>query len=345
MKSKIPARKALPDFMKGIAVVLMIQVHLTELFAVSTFSESLAGRISLFLGGVPAAPLFMAVMGWFIAANPGGLKRQFKRGLKLIGWGFLLNIGMNFHLFLKIFSGKFDLDPLPYFFGVDILFLAGLSIIIIAALRVALNKHIAAWLAVALIAAAAGKYLPSPDGAQPWLTYVLSYFYGLSWWSYFPVLPWLAYPIFGFVFFLIYHEFDPAVIPIKKKLGFAGILLVIFLLTFRYGLSVSAELTAYYHHGLIFTLWAVMFLLLLTIMFSLIVSLKGDSLAVKYLKWVGRYVTSFYVIQWLLIGNMATIIYKSLELPSLIFSFILITAATSLLVWLWSKKSVFRYLG
>lgn len=336
---------ALPDFMKGVAVVLMIQVHLTELFAVSEFSESLAGKVSLFLGGAPAAPLFMAVMGWFIAARQGGFVRQVKRGLKLIVWGFLLNIGMNLHLFLKIFNGNSAIDPLPYLFGVDILFLAGLSVIIIAVLRNFLKDRIAAWLAIALIAAATGKYLPSFAGTQSWLTYVLSYFYGLAWWSYFPVLPWLAYPVFGFVFYLIYEEFNLSLLSLKQKLIAAAVLLAMILITFQYGFSVSTDLEAFYHHGIIFALWAVGFLLLLTLIFSMIVSRAGDLPPLKYLRWIGRNVTSFYVIQWLLIGNTATLLYKSVQVPALIMSFILITVATSLLVWLWSKRSAFRYLG
>lgn len=345
MKSKKPARQALPDLLKGVAVVLMIQVHLTELFAVSEFSENLAGRISLFLGGVPAAPLFMAVMGWFVGASQAGFGRQTLRGLKLIGWGFLLNIGMNLHLFLRIFNGTSAVDPLPYLFGVDILFLAGLSVIIVAALRLLLKNRIAAWLAVAVIAAAAGKYLPSFEGGQPWLVYLFSYFYGLSWWSYFPVLPWLAYPVFGFVFFLIYEEFNLSLVSMKLKLKLAAVLLVIILITFKYGFSVVTDLEAFYHHGIIFALWTIIFLLLLTLIFSLIASRAEDLLPLKYLKWVGKHVTSFYVIQWLIIGNTATLVYKSVQLPALILSFISITAATSLLVWLWSKRSAFRYLG
>jgi len=53
------------DIAKGIAVVLMIQVHLTELFAIPEWYEGVAGKLSLFLGGPPAAPVFMFLMGFF----------------------------------------------------------------------------------------------------------------------------------------------------------------------------------------------------------------------------------------------------------------------------------------
>ena len=54
------------DLLKGMAVLAMIQVHLMELFARQEVYDSLTGKISLFLGGIPAAPVFMAVMGYFL---------------------------------------------------------------------------------------------------------------------------------------------------------------------------------------------------------------------------------------------------------------------------------------
>ena len=55
------------DLLKGIAVLLMIQVHVMELFASVAVSNSTAGKLSLFLGGAPVAPFFMIIFGYFIA--------------------------------------------------------------------------------------------------------------------------------------------------------------------------------------------------------------------------------------------------------------------------------------
>jgi len=41
----------------------MVQVHIMELFARQDIFEDTVGKISLFFGGPPAAPVFMAVMG------------------------------------------------------------------------------------------------------------------------------------------------------------------------------------------------------------------------------------------------------------------------------------------
>ncbi|MBU2466561.1 MAG: DUF1624 domain-containing protein, partial [Bacteroidetes bacterium] len=87
MTSQKSQRLLLPDLLKGIAVVLMIQVHLTELFARPAFFDSVAGKVSLFLGGPAAAPVFMAVMGYFLAWKAVSSKNLFLRGIKLIGLG------------------------------------------------------------------------------------------------------------------------------------------------------------------------------------------------------------------------------------------------------------------
>ena len=54
------------DVLKGIAILLMIQVHLVELFVTNEISESRVGNVLLFLGGPPVAPIFMTVFGYFV---------------------------------------------------------------------------------------------------------------------------------------------------------------------------------------------------------------------------------------------------------------------------------------
>ncbi len=58
------------------------------------------------------------------------------RGIKIFILGFLLNIGLNFSLLLKIKFEGWQIDPLEYIFGVDIFYLAGLSIIISFCIKV-----------------------------------------------------------------------------------------------------------------------------------------------------------------------------------------------------------------
>ena len=121
-------------------MVLMIQVHLMELFAQPAVLDSWAGRISLFLGGPPVAPVFLLVMGYYLAASQAEQRPPVVARIKLIGLGGLLNLGLNAHLLVKIGQGTIALDPRPYILGVDILFLAGASTMMLAVLRPVLRR-------------------------------------------------------------------------------------------------------------------------------------------------------------------------------------------------------------
>ena len=64
------------DALKGIAILLMIQVHILELFAVPKIVESHLGKLVLFLGGPSVAPLFMVIFGYFLLSNQHSFKQR-----------------------------------------------------------------------------------------------------------------------------------------------------------------------------------------------------------------------------------------------------------------------------
>jgi uncharacterized membrane protein len=324
-------RLEIPDLIKGVAVMLMVQVHLTELFATPDFYASFAGKVSLFLGGPPAAPAFMAVMGFFLATKEQPLLRQIKRGLLLLALGFALNIGMNLHLLIKIISGSFQLDPWRYVFGVDILFLAGLSIIAVALLRPLLKKRWVLWLLLIPVVALANHWLPVYGGEVQWLRYLQAYFWGNFSWSYFPFFPWFSYVLMGYVFYLIYERFSHFITNKFQKL--AGlVLLALIVVTFAYGFRVATLLEVYYHHSALFVAWTAAFLLLWTLAFSALNKLAGKTSAIRYIRWAGKNVTAFYVVQWLTIGNIATAIFRTQAGWTLPLWFIGVVGVSSMLI-------------
>lgn len=329
------SRSFLPDLLKGIAVVLMIQVHIVELFAAERVMESFVGKVSLFFGGVPAAPLFMAVMGYFVAQSSRSPKTNLLRGLKLIGLGFLLNIGMNAHLLVKILNGTFSLNPWPYLMGIDILFVAGLSIIVLSLVSLYAGKKIWPYALLAIFTAAVHPYLPAYDGGLAWLHYLQAFFWGDAHWSYFPLFPWLVYPAAGFTFFLLskkygLHEFS------RKGLTYLAVAFFILIaIPLPFAIIISTDLASYYHHDILFACWAIGFLVFWIILFALLTQNNEQLPAFRYLRWVGKNVTVFYVVQWLIIGNTATFIYRSRESVELLFWFLAVVLFTSLLVRGW----------
>lgn len=334
-------RLPIPDLLKGIAVLLMIQVHLTELFVQESFYHSFTGKVSLFLGGVPAAPLFMVVMGFFAGYQTIGFRSSILRGMKLIALGLVLNIGLNLHLFYKIFRGLYDLDPLPYLLGADILFLAGLSLVIIALLKKAGKGSAWLFFITSFIVSGLSDIIPLYTGESSVVRYALAFIHSSDWWSYFPLLPWLAYSLMGVAAGLLYKKQSVNVLSIIKRPGLAVITLVPLLVFIEYGFGISSDLPEYYHHGIAFFGWAIVFLMSIVLWsFYLISADTKTNYVLRYLLWTGKNVTVFYVIQWLLIGNIATAIYRTQSPASLLVWYPGIVICTSLLVLGWNYRKV-----
>lgn len=327
------SRKRTPDFLKGVAVLFMIQVHLMELFAKQEIYDGLIGKISLFLGGPPAAPLFMAVMGYFLAFSKKSLFPSVLRGIKLIVWGFALNIGLNLNLFYHIYTGNIQIGPLEYLFGVDILFLAGLSVIFIALIKHFVKEKVGIYISILLLVILIPEFFKPPESGET-MKYVWAYFYSDVWWSYFPLIPWVAYVIVGYVFKLLESKLD-----IKSKRKTFRLLIVSFIyvsLIIYSGLDVSSNLHEYYHHDAFYFFFITVFMVFWLISSNQITKNFNNNIT-KYIEWLGNNVTTTYIFQWLIIGNISTIIYKTQTWWELIFWFIGILGIVTLLVYGWIK--------
>jgi len=322
------------DLAKGLAVILMIQVHLTELFARQDIVETTIGKVSLFLGGIPVAPVFLFIMGYFLASSRKNTKETVIKGVKLFILGLLLNLGLNAHLLYKIFANGVNLNPWNYIFGIDLLIFAGVAIISIAIIKNILKNNIILFIITSILAACATSVLPElkPDNVLG--LYFYSLFWGKTTWSYFPVFPWIAYPLAGYTIQLVKEK-----VTIKKTIVLASGLLSIFplMLTAQFGISSSINLKQYYHHGFYFFIWSLFFILMWFSALWLFEHNFPDLLVMKYFKWVGKNVTAFYVVQWLLIGNIATAIFKTISLTGLALWFSAILVMTSVLVLLFNK--------
>ncbi|TXT32874.1 MAG: putative membrane protein, partial [Chitinophagaceae bacterium] len=301
------SRTPMADLLKGIAVVLMIQVHILENFASNSIFNSHGGKLSLFLGGPPVAPVFMIMLGYFLADSKKTTQQLINRGIQIFAAGIFLNIALNANLLIGINNGRFNIDPFPYLFGVDILQFAGLSILVIVGIRKILEKSLPITLIsiviVIVISQLLNASLPNSNTGK----YITAYVYGSTDWSYFPLFPWLAYPLTGIAFHHINQRNNLKVLYTKNdKLLIAGILLLFLSFTFDYGLNISSNLLSYYHHGILFFIWVIAFVMGHAFFVNEINHYLGNTIVFKLIRWMGKNVTIIYIIQWIIIGNIST---------------------------------------
>jgi len=334
------------DLLKGMAVIFMVQVHLMELFAKQEIYDGFIGKVSLFLGGPPCAPVFMAVMGYFLAFSDKAFLYYLKRGAILFIGGILLNIGRSINLFINIYSGESEADPFFYIFGVDILLLAGLSLIICGLLKLIFKNNYIFYFILSFIIAALSPYLPVFGDTQSSARYINAFLWGNIENSYFPIFPWLGYILIGYSFRLFSKKYDfLSKFTYSHNLVFSLPLMILSAVTISYAANISHNLNGvegYYHHGIIFFCWVLIFMSGYIMITNLVEEHNGKHYLAKWVKWIGKNVTVFYVFQWLIIGNIGTTIYKTQNRSELIFWFIGIIAVVSVLTYIWNKIKIFK---
>ncbi len=329
-------RNSTSDLVKGVAVMLMVQVHLMELFAMESQSGSLVGKLLIFGGGAPAAPIFMLIMGYFAMQSSKTFGMQLWRGAKLLLLGFGLNVLLNVHVLLRIAFGTLDIDPWKFVFGVDILPLAGISIMLIALFRYAFARNLIPYI-IGILLAVLFPFFDYSFVVPGKAAYLMAFLGGSYAWSYFPLFPWVAYPLTGCVLFILGERATVKLFVEKQGrwlflLGLAAVGATAFLAAPN-----IVDLPFYYHHNIFLYVWIVAFCLVWYGLLHKVNALSRRAWVLVYLRWVGKNVTAFYVFQWIIIGNLATWLYLTQRGWQLCCWFVGITLAVSVLVWTWNQ--------
>lgn len=333
-------RFSLPDLLKGFAVFLIVPVHILELFIDYSGRESIFGKVLLFMGGPVAVPVFMIIMGYFMAKSQKSFSKNITRGVKIFFVGFLLNLGLNFNLLLKIKYAGWQYNPLEYILGVDILYLAGLSVLVIAFLkRIKKRRPWIALILAFLVLGLTGFMNELLMVTKP--NYILPFIAGNYSWAYFPLFPWLAYSLLGFAFF--YWE-EKIMVFLQTQKILTGILLsgiAILVLSFCVrGIQKTINLPEYYHHTFLFALWAIGIVILWVLFLRFLLKKFPKTKPGDFLMWLGKNITLFYVIQWLIIGNISTAIYQTQSINTYWYWFGGIFILSLLLTWLFEKTNI-----
>jgi len=186
------------DILRATAILLMIQVHFIGNLSPRESSSPMLYDISIFLGSF-SAPIFTFLVGlslwlWLnkqktIGTDGASIRRIIiRRGL------FIFLIGLIFAVIIW--------TP-EEIFGWDILTLIGLSTIIVYALRHSPSKYLIGLSLLILLIAPPLRELTSYSSHWVYGEYTYKFtvsdiLLGISLHGYFPLLPWLVFPITGF---------------------------------------------------------------------------------------------------------------------------------------------------
>jgi uncharacterized membrane protein len=201
-RSSAPGRLDAVDWLRGFAVVLMIQTHLYDAWVTDAVKRvSVAYGWTRFWGGVPAR-LFLLLVGVSIAIRfESQIAKKVDRGAMVRG---VVKRGFEIFLLAYLFRlqeftlSGFGGDPMNLF-RIDILNCIGASMMAIAFIVAPIKGR--PQIALALIAAAVVVGLGPIIGPMHFPDFIprpiSSYFGGERPMAWFPLFPWAAWPLVG----------------------------------------------------------------------------------------------------------------------------------------------------
>lgn len=271
------------DLVRGLAIFFMVMQHAMLVLEVEAGEgEHLLSVVFVLLGMWPAAPIFMVVMGVFMAKSNMTSLEFLKRGAKLFILGYLLNL-VRFTIPLLI-AEEYE-EAYKMFFEIDILQLAGLSFILLAYIKdFAKNRFLYPVLMVIIMIVT-----PYIWGDYHYFT---DPFIGNSDIVSFPVFPFIVYPMLGMYLskYLLHMKNTYA-----RNLCIASILMAIL------GFLLLGENTSYDYPK--YTIDMNLLMMAFVIMWCVIAYKISDKLGeLPILTIWSRNITQIYIIQWIIYG-------------------------------------------
>lgn len=293
------------DFTRGLAVLFMVMIHVVMTYGTPGVTDSAYGYFIDFLGGPPAAPVFMVTMGLFYMLSSKGddLKTGLMRGFKIYLFSLVFSFLRTDLLTILDYGvegiNPFNPESMIFLWEVDILQFAGIAMMLMALIRHLLKKPIW-WLTIAVFIMIISPFTWGITTGVSLIDWVLHYVWGNSDLTYFPQFSWLYYPLVGMVIG-VYIRGARAPEDIAPSLLKPGLILLAIgsAITLT---NMDYHIGTYYHSGQGGVIWITGFVLTwMWLIFKLTPRIQ-DSRFYKTVTYWGRSTTAIYVIHWLLVA-------------------------------------------
>lgn len=336
------------DLARGLAVLMMIGVHVMWMFGSSTMQTGTSLGHWLHLMG-QGASAFLITMGFSFMVTPDRrLRRALERGVEILLVAYLLNalkflvpiyaFGTMPAAFLAAYGWHepLRLGQAAYLLGTgDILHMAGLALPLMGLIR----RHGSSWpalLAWMLGVIALSWVVRGTRLGHPAVDYLLDLLWGVHWNVYFPVFPWMAHILAGMVLGRIYLDHGASERKLLSAIWKLGVALL------GAGWLLARTDWAYHFHDFFHTgpggtLYLIGRALCVFWVVARMLAWRswpaGFMRAVRYLS---VHVTSLYVVQWTLIcWAMGIVGYHTLGPWQVAAMIPVMIAATLLAEWGW----------
>lgn len=326
------------DLARGLAVFFMILIHVMRHWGEPATWTTPIGVLASFLGGPPAAPVFMFLMGASVAFSRRSTFRSLAmRGLGLFALAYVFNFFRGaLPLTLGLAGGIVtSAEVAPHTPGslltmVDILQLAGLSLIGIAALRRFVRPG-PTWLVLALAIVLVAPVLRGSTIGNPVVDGFLSVLWGADSHVYYPVLPWAVFPLVGAVVGQWIAR-TPDRSALLGRMGLVGVGLCVVGVALVAAWVPDLSDTTYWHLPPALALAILGFVLVWLALCDQVVRRvpRTRVLEVVY-GWSAR-VQSMYITHWIIVGwGVGIVGFQRLGLPPVLVAMATVVVLTSLL--------------
>ncbi|HMR82860.1 MAG TPA: heparan-alpha-glucosaminide N-acetyltransferase domain-containing protein [Niabella sp.] len=329
------------DLARGFTVLFIPAIHTGMLYSQFAVHHSVIGRFLICIAEGPGGQLLMLLMGVsFAFKSEHRFKTVFAKAVILLAAGYLLNIlkfiwpyefgWLPTEILSELGVNKDEPVPLQLFAIGDILHFSAIATLMLYIVHKQKNFVVLS-LILSVIIIVASPLLWDLYTKSPKLNYILLLIGGQPPQMFFPLFPWLVYPLTGLAIgnYLEINERRTNIIACIIGV----ILIVIGLVAAR--LYPQDNSAGFYRTSPADTTWHLGVVMLTIFLWFWISKCAKDNLLFDLLIYSSKNITSIYCVQWVMICWILPIVgFRRLDLPYSIIMMVIMTVNTYAIVYI-----------